>query len=238
MLTFESGAVAAGDAHTCASSVGTGVLYCWGDNGAGEIGSGATDLNPHPTPIETGLSGVVDVVAGGDSTCARVKAGTVYCWGENGNGQLGIGSTMNQSTPTALTLLGATQLAMGSAHAGAITSSGLLMWGSNADGQLGDATLVNSISRRRSSCQASPRSAWPLPARAPSRQAERCTAGARTPSASSATGRRPTATRPCASCGLSAVGWQRPRSGLARTATCAATARGSRSRPADRCRAP
>ncbi len=44
----------------------------------------------------------MEIAAGGGHTCARLTDGTVRCWGYNGNGQLGNGTTTNSTTPVAV----------------------------------------------------------------------------------------------------------------------------------------
>ena len=46
--------------------------------------------------------GWLEVWAGGAHTCARRGDGTRWCWGANGSGQLGDGTTVNRSVPTQL----------------------------------------------------------------------------------------------------------------------------------------
>ena len=46
----------------------------------------------------SGLSAIF-IAAGSYHTCAIASGGGVKCWGNNGNGQLGIGSTTNQRSP-------------------------------------------------------------------------------------------------------------------------------------------
>jgi serine/threonine-protein kinase len=46
----------------------------------------------------SGLSGVTDVALGGDHACA-IADGAVYCWGNNGNGEVGNSTTQDQLEP-------------------------------------------------------------------------------------------------------------------------------------------
>jgi len=89
---------------------------------------------------------VTAIFRGAYHYCALVDDATVRCWGQNGFGQLGDGSTTNRSASVAVTgLTGAVQGAGGmSNHACAVIPGGeLRCWGLNNQGQLGDGSLVN-----------------------------------------------------------------------------------------------
>ena len=100
-------AIAAGENHTCALTDGGGVK-CWGWNRSGQLGNGAvTDFfTPNPTATdvcvdpacELFLSDVVSLTAGGSHTCALGAGGGIRCWGSNGSGQLGDGTTVSRAT--------------------------------------------------------------------------------------------------------------------------------------------
>lgn len=82
--------IAAGDDHTCALDA-DGAAWCWGDSGAGQIGDGDDDAEQVDAPVAvSGGHRFVRITAGDDHTCGLVADGTAYCWGKNGNGQLGI----------------------------------------------------------------------------------------------------------------------------------------------------
>lgn len=83
--------------------------------------------------------GIVDVTAGARHTCALLESGSVYCWGGNGNGQLGDGSNTVRLTPVPVSgLSGVTQISAGGFHTCARTRLGLAYcWGANGYGQLG-----------------------------------------------------------------------------------------------------
>ena len=82
----------------------SGNAFCWGDNGTMQagVGAGTPVLSPSQVSNTTGLTGVVEVRAGGFLSCARVTSGDVFCWGSNEYGQLGNGSTsvFPTATPT------------------------------------------------------------------------------------------------------------------------------------------
>ena len=56
------------------------------------------------TPLPTAGVSVSAVAGGAYHTCAVASGGGLWCWGLNGNGQLGIGSTADQLSPVAVSL--------------------------------------------------------------------------------------------------------------------------------------
>eukprot|EP00900_Chrysochromulina_parva_P003276 jgi/Chrpa1/1294/Chrysochromulina_OHIO_Genome00005895-RA len=143
------GLLALGGLHTCAYVTASALLKCWGSNEYGQLGDSTTTQRSTPTTINVG--GAVGLLAlGGYHTCAYVTASALLkCWGSNGNGMLGDGTTTNRAAPTTINVGGAVGLlALGESHTCAyVTNSTLLKcWGRNSFGQLGDGTTTDRIS--------------------------------------------------------------------------------------------
>ncbi len=156
--------VSAGDLHTCVVRA-DGHAFCWGHNGGGKIGDGVpqwnmpgydgtqTVINPVTTPTEVvTLTDVASITASNCGTCAVRRTGEVACWGENSEGELGVGGTWDSSNPyyygtsTPVSVVGITDaiaIATGYLHFCALLQSGgVKCWGWNGNGQLGvDASI-------------------------------------------------------------------------------------------------
>ncbi len=137
-------AMAAGGTHTCALSTAGGVK-CWGGNDYGELGDGSTTARLTPVDVSGLTSGVTALATGYPHTCALSTTGGVKCWGRNGSGQLGDGSTTGRLTPVDASGLasGVTAMAAGLDHSCALTTAGgVKCWGDNGTGKLGDGTTT------------------------------------------------------------------------------------------------
>jgi alpha-tubulin suppressor-like RCC1 family protein len=139
-----------GAAHGCARKT-DGTLWCWGGNQYGQLGTGDTErrLTPVQVGVDTLGAGVDVVFAGAHHTCASTTDGTLWCWGANQYGQLGVGDLEPRSTPTPVDLTdlgaGVSLVSAGGRHTCAGKTDGSLWcWGSNQAGQLGGGPIDNS----------------------------------------------------------------------------------------------
>lgn len=84
------GAPASNPQRGCAVTL-SGDVYCWGANTSGQAGDGTRDPPVDPVKVK-GLPAPASIVrTAALATCALLTTGKVYCWGENGYGELGNG---------------------------------------------------------------------------------------------------------------------------------------------------
>jgi hypothetical protein len=105
--------ISAGYYHSCAV-LSTGGSDCWGSNNYGQLGNGATtgpdqfgsSASPLPcstTPVQvSGITNATAIAGGSLHSCALLTTGGVDCWGSNGIGALGNGTTTDSSIPVAV----------------------------------------------------------------------------------------------------------------------------------------
>jgi alpha-tubulin suppressor-like RCC1 family protein len=112
----------------------------WGHNALGQVGDGTTTNRNSPAATVGPAWATID--AGGEHSCGIDVQGRAWCWGSDGDGQLGNGVGSAVQTAPTLVVGGATDYASidaGRRHTCAIRSGGTLWcWGSDAEGQLGD----------------------------------------------------------------------------------------------------
>ncbi len=137
---------------------GDGRVSAWGKNSDyNQLGNGTAVNSPIPVYARNStntadLSGVSQLVAGGDHGCVVKLDKTVQCWGANNVGQLGDNTTTNRSLPVTVkdstgtgVLSNVEQIAAGGGFTCAKTADNTMWcWGRNTSGALGNGTVVNS----------------------------------------------------------------------------------------------
>lgn len=150
--------IAAGQYNTCGIKTADKKLYCWGYNLWGQIGDGTSGSGTQKnTPVKISDDVWLKISVGNDSVCGIKGDKKLYCWGNNGDGQLGdgtrtdydnngniIGNNNNKNVPSKIgddTWLEIT--AKGFHTCGIKEADGkLYCWGSNIYGKLGDGTVT------------------------------------------------------------------------------------------------
>ena len=153
--------VATGLELSCAVTSNSEVR-CWGAGAYGKLGNDAYDPAPAPVTVVdvdgTGpLTGVTQVAAGHDHTCALLTSRQVRCWGFNSTGQLGsdIGYASSPRPMVVLNEAGNQPLgnviaidAGGDTTCAVLASRQLRCWGASSDGQVGNGLTGNAMTPR------------------------------------------------------------------------------------------
>lgn len=106
VAVYTSGVLSGKTIKSLASTSGNGNMcviasddqaYCWGDNSVAQLGNNTLVSNPAPVTVDTTgvLSGktIGSISSGDDHTCVITTDKNAYCWGYNGYGKVGVGST-------------------------------------------------------------------------------------------------------------------------------------------------
>ncbi len=128
VTTFAGGTnwkqVSGGTYHTAAIKT-DGTLWTWGRNAYGELGDNTGTNRSTPVTTFAGGTNWKQLSAGGAHTAAIKTDGTLWTWGYNLYGELGVNDTTNRSTPVT-TFSGGTnwkQVSAGGYHTAAIKTS-------------------------------------------------------------------------------------------------------------------
>lgn len=148
--------LSAGNSHSCALDT-TGTPWCWGGNSAGQLGDGCygcafTSGGGAPRPVNVQRMGAVrKVLAGATHSCAVTPQDALWCWGDNGYGQLGVDSTTDLRAPEQVHATGGfpdggvADFALGTEHTCAVTrNTNVYCWGDNTHGRLGTPSATSS----------------------------------------------------------------------------------------------
>ncbi len=151
-----------GGTHSCGRENAS--IRCWGQNASGQLGLGNVATwgdDPGETVAAAPLV-PLNPISGGNLTVGRAHSchlsSPIYCWGENGSGQLGLGNTQDiGDQPGEVSALTGVQLVWNSYNVNRVATSGLadfncgylpsepavLCWGDNTSGQLGRGDTEN-----------------------------------------------------------------------------------------------
>jgi len=148
---FKPNSVSVGLDHVCAISTADKAV-CWGRGRYGKLGIGSADalgvIENLMTPREVkGNISFAQLATGVFQTCGIATNGKAYCWGRNGSGQLGDGTTTMRVEPTAVSAnLKFKDIAIGSDHACGISSNDeVYCWGNGNAGKLGTHSADNKL---------------------------------------------------------------------------------------------
>jgi len=151
---FAPRAVCTGRAHTCLLSQ-DGVPHCFGDGAGGKLGNGgsgggqASLSSAAPLPVmmpgDQQAWAFVELSCGRDYTCALDQQGRAYCWGDNSDGQLGLGAAaVGEPALAPAAVIDAAsgafqQLSTGARHVCGVSrgTGSVFCWGRGVEGQLG-----------------------------------------------------------------------------------------------------
>ncbi len=126
-----------------------GQLWAWGRNSDGQLGIGTTAPENLPVPVALPEGPVVAVALGTTHAAALLADGSVWSWGNGGDGQLGNGSYDSSFLPLPVPEMDdAVALAAGHSHILVRRRNGSVWgWGSDPQGALGDGTANHSHNR-------------------------------------------------------------------------------------------
>ena len=122
-----------------------GTLWSWGNNSFSQLGLNTSSTVNRYIPVQVGALSVWTQVSSGSSFSVALQSdGTLWSWGSNASGQLGLSDITTRSSPVQVGSLLWKEISSGSIHTLAIQSDGTLWsWGSNVNGQLGLSDLTN-----------------------------------------------------------------------------------------------
>ena len=139
--------LSSGRDHTCSIAEDSS-LWCWGWGESGRLGLGDTDNRNTPQQVLAShpdlATGWETISAGEAHTCAVRTDGSLWCWGDGGEGRLGLGDTDDRTTPQQILstdadlATGWDSVSSGLDNSCALRTDGSLWcWGDGADGRLG-----------------------------------------------------------------------------------------------------
>lgn len=147
--------------HSCAIA-DDGFAYCWGNNQFGQLGDGTTTDRHVPTRVAGDLPFRSIATASGFATfgnvappnpraqggvahtCGLTEGGGAFCWGWNGNGQLGDGTSTTRTSPVSVNGgIAYDEIGTGGTYTCGRRGNEVWCWGGNFAGQLGSGVALN-----------------------------------------------------------------------------------------------
>jgi alpha-tubulin suppressor-like RCC1 family protein len=136
--------ISTGHYHTLATKT-DGTLWSWGYNGSGQLGLNTSYTTNRSSPNQVGALTTWSKISTGRYYNVAIKTdGTLWSWGQNNTGQLGLGNTTDYSSPKQVGALTTwLNIACGYFHTLATKTDGTLWsWGANGQGQLGQSNIT------------------------------------------------------------------------------------------------
>ncbi|MGB8861712.1 MAG: hypothetical protein WCC60_20830, partial [Ilumatobacteraceae bacterium] len=147
--TTRAVSVSAGYTHTCAVALNS-LAYCWGNGGNGQLGTAVGVFTSQNVPTQVHALGTytwTSISAGSYHTCGISSNGgnIARCWGYNGSGGLGDGTTTQSPITVAVagSLTTWSRITAGGFFSCGSTASFTQCWGDNGSGQLGSNEATN-----------------------------------------------------------------------------------------------
>lgn len=135
--------LALGSDHTCVRRRADGSVWCFGQDGSGQLGipTGTTSM---ATQVDLGMR-ARSAASRFFHTCAALDDGTARCWGQNDNQQIGDGTSTNQNLPIQVVgLTAAVEIAVARSFSCARrTDASISCWGAGTSGALGDGSFTS-----------------------------------------------------------------------------------------------
>lgn len=129
--------------------VTSGRLWSWGANDYGGLGDNTTTIKSSPVQTVAGGTNWSQVSCGEFFSSGIKSDGTLWCWGDGIEGQMGDNGTTDRSSPVQTVATGTNwkQVSCGQFHVGAVKTDGTLwLWGYNVNGELGNNSSVGKSS--------------------------------------------------------------------------------------------
>lgn len=152
-------AIEMGSGQSCAL-LDPGTVECWGNGFHGRLGDGTTTSRTTAARVTVSgggdLTNATQLSVGNDLGCVRRGDGTAWCWGGNGRGELGDGTTTDRTRAVQVLRSGGGVLTDVVGVAAGLfvscawrTDGSAWCWGENSRGEVGDGTTKDRTKARQ-----------------------------------------------------------------------------------------